>query len=501
VSDAGRPTLLGRAAEAIREADLARRHGFVSNLIGLIIEATGLQAEVGEVCLVGTDRNRDAVAAEVVGFRDGRTLLMPLGELHGIGPGTRVLASGAPFRIAVGEGLLGRIVDGLGIPEDGQPAGGASDPGRPGGTQVLARSTIAAPPSALSRPRIRERVGLGVRALDGLVPCGRGQRLGIFSGSGVGKSSLLGMIARSTSASINVIALVGERGREVREFVERDLGDALERSVVVVATSDQPALVRIKAAFTATTIAEYFRDQGHDVMLMMDSVTRFAMAQREVGLAIGEPPATRGYTPSVFALLPRLLERAGTSTTGSITALYTVLVDGDDMNEPIADAVRSILDGHIVLTRSLAHAGHYPAIDVLHSVSRLIGEIVSPEVAQAGQQLRAALAVLREKEDLVAIGAYQPGSDPALDAALSHRSRIERFLRQPVHERTDPSQTDARLLELGSSLASELERLSGEIPDAEEVIAEPEVNGGPISGEAVHDATGAPAIPALGLSI
>jgi len=488
-------TLLGKAAEAIREADLARRHGFVSNLIGLIIEATGLQAEVGEVCLVGTDRNRDAVAAEVVGFRDGRTLLMPLGELHGIGPGTRVLASGAPFRIAVGESLLGRVVDGLGMPEDGQPAADMSDPTRPGAGPVLARSTIATPPSALSRPRIRERVGLGVRALDGLVPCGRGQRLGIFAGSGVGKSSLLGMIARSSSASINVIALVGERGREVREFIERDLGDALERSVVVVATSDQPALVRIKAAFTATTIAEYFRDQGHDVMLMMDSVTRFAMAQREVGLAIGEPPATRGYTPSVFALLPRLLERAGTSTSGSITALYTVLVDGDDMNEPIADAVRSILDGHIVLTRSLAHAGHYPAIDVLHSVSRLIGEIVSPEVEQAGQRLRAALAVLREKEDLVAIGAYQPGSDPALDTALSHRPQIERFLRQPVRERSDPLQTDATLLALGDSLARELEQRSGEIPDAEEVVPEPGVAAG------AGDTSAAPAIPALGLGI
>ncbi|HSZ03991.1 MAG TPA: FliI/YscN family ATPase [Solirubrobacteraceae bacterium] len=492
-------TRLRRAAEAIMEADLARRHGFVTNLIGLIIEATGLQAEVGEVCLVGTDRNRAAVSAEVVGFRDGRTLLMPLGELHGIGPGTRVLATGAPFRIAVGEGLLGRIVDGLGIPEDGRPAADECDPTRPGGTRAQARSTIAAPPNALSRPRIRERVGLGVRALDGLVPCGRGQRLGIFAGSGVGKSSLLGMIARSTSASINVIALVGERGREVREFVERDLGDALERSVVVVATSDQPALVRIKAAFTATTIAEYFRDQGHDVMLMMDSVTRFAMAQREVGLAIGEPPATRGYTPSVFALLPRLLERAGTSTSGSITALYTILVDGDDMNEPIADAVRSILDGHVILTRSLAHAGHYPAIDVLHSVSRLIGEIVTPEVEQAGQRLRAALAVLREKEDLVAIGAYHPGSDHALDTALAHRTRIERFLRQPVHERSDPLDTDARLLELGSSLASELERRSGEIPDAEEVT--PELDAAVSADAPAYDASGAPAIPALGLSI
>jgi flagellum-specific ATP synthase len=489
VSDAGAPgALLARAAEAVLEADLARRHGFVSNLIGLIIEATGLQAEVGEVCLVGTDRNRAAVSAEVVGFRDGRTLLMPLGELHGIGPGTRVLATGAPFRVAVGKDLLGRIVDGLGIPDDGKPA-----------SRGLPRSTIAAPPAALSRPRIRERVGLGVRALDGLVPCGRGQRLGIFSGSGVGKSSLLGMIARSTSASINVIALVGERGREVREFVERDLGDALERSVVVVATSDQPALVRIKAAFTATTIAEYFRDQGHDVMLMMDSVTRFAMAQREVGLAIGEPPATRGYTPSVFALLPRLLERAGTSTRGSITALYTVLVDGDDMNEPVADAVRSILDGHVVLTRSLAHAGHYPAIDVLSSVSRLIGEIVPPELEQAGQQLRAALAVLRDKEDLVAIGAYQPGTDPALDTALSHRSRIERFLRQPVQERSDTSQADARLLALAASLAEELARSGGEIPDAEEVLPEPAT--GTEGDAAPTQSFGSPAIPALGLSI
>jgi flagellum-specific ATP synthase len=487
VSEAPAGALVARAARAIRENDLARRHGFVSNLIGLIIEATGLHAEVGEVCMVGTDRNRAPVSAEVVGFREGRTLLMPLGELHGIGPGTRVLATGAPFRIEVGDALLGRMVDGLGIPDDGLATPGA-----------IARSTIAAPPGALSRPRISERVGLGVRALDGLVPCGRGQRLGIFSGSGVGKSSLLGMIARSTSASINVIALVGERGREVREFIERDLGDALERSVVVVATSDQPALVRIKAAFTATTIAEYFRDQGHDVMLMMDSVTRFAMAQREVGLAIGEPPATRGYTPSVFALLPRLLERAGTSTAGSITALYTVLVDGDDMNEPIADAVRSILDGHVVLTRSLAHAGHYPAIDVLQSVSRLVGEIVPPEVAAAGGQVRTALAVLREKEDLVAIGAYQPGTDPALDAALAHRARIEGFLRQPVHERSEPADTDAQLLELAASLARGFEASEGEIPDAEEVPA-----GGPQHAAPPPFALpgGAPAIPALDLTL
>jgi flagellum-specific ATP synthase len=484
VSDPARGATIAAAAAAIRETDLARRHGFVTNLIGLIIEVTGLQAEVGEVCLVGTERGRaEPVPAEVVGFRDGRTLLMPLGELHGIGPGTRVLATGAPFRVAVGEELLGRIVDGLGRADDGGPV--------PGG---VPRSTIAPPPTALSRPRICERVGLGVRALDALVPCGRGQRLGIFAGSGVGKSSLLGMIARSTSASINVIALVGERGREVLEFIERDLGDALERSVVVVATSDQPALVRIKAAFTATTIAEHFRDQGHDVMLMMDSVTRFAMAQREVGLAIGEPPATRGYTPSVFAMLPRLLERAGNSAHGSITALYTVLVDGDDMNEPIADAARSILDGHVVLTRSLAHAGHYPAVDVLHSVSRLLGEIVTPEVAEAGQRLRAALAVLREKEDLVAIGAYQPGTDPILDAALAHRAAIEGFLRQPVEERSDPEQADRRLLELSGALAKMLDEVEGEIPDAEEVAPQP----GPGAAPALAVT---PALPPLGLSI
>ena len=331
--------LLNRAAGALAGADLARCHGRVNNLIGLIIEATGLQAEVGEVCLVGADRNRETVPAEVVGFREGRTLLMPLGELQGIGPGTKVLPTGAPFRVPVGPHLLGRVIDGLGAPLDGlgevtaeSLAGTASQAGRADqagqaahanqahtdqiGARPGFRSTIAAPPSALHRPRIHERVALGVRALDSLVPCGRGQRLGIFAGSGVGKSSLLGMIARSTSATVNVIALVGERGREVREFVERDLGEALEHSVVVVATSDEPALVRIKAAFTATTIAEHFRDHGHHVMLMMDSVTRFATAQREIGLAIGEPPATRGYTPSVFALLPRLLERAGTSPRG-----------------------------------------------------------------------------------------------------------------------------------------------------------------------------------------
>ena len=290
-----------------------------------------------------------------------------------------------------------------------------------------------------------------MRALDALVPCGRGQRLGIFAGSGVGKSSLLGMIARSTSAQVNVICLVGERGREVREFMERDLGpEGMARSVIVVATSDQPALVRIKAAFTATTIAEHFRDQGADVMLMMDSVTRFAMAQREVGLAIGEPPATRGYTPSVFALLPKLLERSGTAETGTITGLYTVLVDGDDMNEPIADAVRSILDGHIVLSRHLAHAGHYPAVDVLASVSRLVGEVTTREVRGAGDEVRRLMAAYRDKEDLIAIGAYQQGTDPLTDAAIAARTPIEQFLRQRVDDPSTAEEADEALLGLAA---------------------------------------------------
>jgi flagellum-specific ATP synthase len=483
---------LGRVAEVLRSSDLSRRRGRVSDLIGLIIEATGIQVEIGEVCLVGEGRDpgeRAPVPCEVVGFRGGRTLLMPLGELHGIGPGTVVDPTGAPFRVAVGEPLLGRVIDGLGRPLDGLavPQTGAW------------RNTTAAPPDALSRPRISERVELGVRALDTLVPCGRGQRLGIFAGSGVGKSSLMGMIARSTSAQVNVIALVGERGREVREFIERDLGDALSHSVVVVATSDQPALVRIRAAFTATAIAEYFRDQGADVMLMMDSVTRFAMAQREVGLAIGEPPATRGYTPSVFAQLPRLLERAGTSASGSITGLYTVLVDGDDMNEPIADAVRSILDGHVVLTRSLAHVGHYPAIDVLQSVSRLIGEIVSEDVRDAGQKLRAAMAAYREKEDLISIGAYQRGTDPVLDSAIALKGAIDAFLRQRVDEPSSVEGADAQLIALA-------EALSAQVAVAGEVVGAGPGAGGP-AAPAPRQVPVAPpgatqaAIPALQLAV
>ncbi len=429
---------LERAFSGLQRADLHARQGRVSNLIGLIVECTGVEAEVGELCNVETGRHSAPVPAEVVGFRDSRTLLMPLGELHGIGPGAAVEATGEHLQITVGDDVLGRVVDALGRPIDDLGYEVEGDQ----------RSTLSSPPSPLERPPIEDRISLGVRAMDALIPCGRGQRLGIFAGSGVGKSSTLGMIARSTNADVNVIALVGERGREVREFIDKNLGEARSRSVVVVATSDQPALLRIKAAYTATTIAEHFRDKGLDVMLMMDSVTRFAMAQREVGLAIGEPPATRGYTPSVFALLPKLLERSGTSAKGSITGLYTVLVDGDDMNEPIADAVRAILDGHVVLSRHLAHASHYPAIDILQSVSRLVGEIVSPEVRMAGQELRRLLAALRDKEDLISIGAYQPGSDPTVDSALAKREAIERFLQQTVDYSSSAEEADAGLLAL-----------------------------------------------------
>ncbi|HTN22843.1 MAG TPA: FliI/YscN family ATPase [Solirubrobacteraceae bacterium] len=469
--------LIERIAERVNDADLHERRGRVDDLIGLIVEATGLEAEVGEVCTIDAGRRRPAVPAEVVGFRAGRTLLMPLGEIHGIGPGKSVAATGRPVRVPVGDELLGRVIDGLGRPIDGLD--------RP--LPAVARSTQAAPPAALERPRIEERVSLGVRALDALVPCGQGQRLGIFAGSGVGKSSLLGMIARSCTADVNVIALVGERGREVREFIERDLGDAISRSVVVVATSDEPALLRIKAAFTATTVAEHFRAQGHNVMLMMDSVTRVAMAQREVGLAIGEPPATRGYTPSVFAMLPRLLERTGTSPQGTITGLYTVLVDGDDFNEPIADAVRSILDGHVVLDRKLAHAGHYPAIDVLGSVSRLEGEVTSRHVREAGRRVRALLAAHRDKADLISIGAYQPGTDPLVDEALVKRGAIEEFLRQRADEPSTAHEADEALCELAGTGAMLDEIVSG---SAVEMLPPPAAR-----------RAGASALPPLHLSI
>ena len=425
--------------ERLRRADPYRTNGRVIEVIGLVIESLGPEAEVGEVCVVGNAR-RAQLPAQVVGFRDGRTLLMPLGDMDGIRPGDEVVASGRTHTAPTGPAVLGRVLDGLGVPIDGGPPLGE------GGARVARRSTLAAPPNPMLRAPIEVRLPLGVRALDTCVPCGRGQRLGIFAGSGVGKSTLLGMIARNTAAEVNVIALVGERGREVREFVERDLGpEGLARSVIVTATSDQSALCRVKCAETAMTIAESFRDEGRDVLLMMDSVTRFAMAQREIGLAIGEPPASRGYTPSVFAALPRLLERAGTGETGSITALITVLVDGDDMNEPIADAVRGILDGHVVLDRRLAQRSHFPAIDVLQSVSRLAGAVATPEARAAAGRLREVLATYRAKEDLISIGAYARGSDPRVDYAIDSVHRLDAFLRQPPDQPEQPEIAERRL--------------------------------------------------------
>ncbi len=436
---------LSEGFRRLRSLDPYRLNGRVNQLIGLVVESKGPEAGIGERCeilLPGHRTGRPPLQAEVVGFREGRTLLMPLGDAAGVGPGQTVVATGAAVQVGVGDALLGRVLDGLGRPLDG--LGLPALEGR--------RSIDARPPDVLLRPNIRTPLSLGVRAIDALMPCGTGQRMGIFAGSGVGKSTLMGMMARGSSADVNVIALVGERGREVREFIEHDLGpEGLARSVVVVATSDQPALVRIKAAFVATTIAEFFRDRGADVLLMMDSVTRLATAQREVGLAIGEPPATRGYTPSVFALLPRLLERAGTSPVGSITALYTVLVEGDDMNEPVADAVRSILDGHIVLSRDLAHRHHYPAVDVLQSVSRLTAQLLSREHQEAGGRLRSLLAAHRGAADLIAIGAYVSGSDPLVDEARAKYDAIEGFLRQAVDDPYSRDDALDRLLALAGT--------------------------------------------------
>lgn len=421
---------------AIYNTDTMKLNGRITQIIGLVIESQGPHVNLGELCYIHPRNLGEPIPAEVVGFRENRVLLMPIGELQGIGPGCEVVSAHRTLKVSVGRQLLGRVLDGLGNPIDGKGPLISN-------TQYPLTAT---PPPPLTRRRISEGLGVGVRAIDSLLTLGRGQRVGIMAGSGVGKSTLLGMIARNTEADISVIALIGERGREVREFIERDLGEeGLKRSVVVVATSDQPALVRLKGAMTATAIAEYFRDQGMDVMFMMDSVTRFAMAQREIGLTVGEPPATRGYTPSVFALLPKLLERSGTGDRGSITGIYTVLVDGDDMNEPIADAVRSILDGHVVLTRSLAAQNHYPAIDVLASVSRVMTEIADKEHIQCAQRLRTLLAAYREAEDLINIGAYAHGSNPTIDQAIAAISEIKNFLQQEVDENTPMSETIERL--------------------------------------------------------
>lgn len=411
---------------AIDNANLVKIYGRVTQVIGLTIESLGPDAKIGDLCYVYTHYGKNVIKAEVVGFKNDRVLLMPLGELGSIGPGCDVVNTGMPLQIKVGTQLLGRVLDGLGEPLDENKL----PPG------LITYSTNRLPPNPLSRPIINEPLKLGVRSIDSLLTIGKGQRMGIFAGSGVGKSTLLGMIARNTAADVNVIALIGERGREVKEFIERDLGEeGLKSSVVIVATSDQPALVRIKGAFIATSIAEYFRDQGLSVNLMMDSVTRFATAQREVGLAIGEPPATKGYTPSVFALLPKLLERSGTNQFGSITALYTVLVDSDDMNEPIADAVRGILDGHIVLDRKLAHKGHFPAIDILASVSRVMKDIVDNDQLIAAENLKKLMAAYRDAEDLINIGAYQKGSNSLIDKAIDYYSIINEFTKQRIDEK------------------------------------------------------------------
>ncbi|MDB4868472.1 MAG: fliI [Cohnella sp.] len=428
---------LSRYEEALKHLDPVRVNGKVTQVIGLTVESEGPDASVGEVCAIHPMKGGEPILAEVVGFRDNRLLLMPLGELQAVGPGCDVVATGRPLTVQVGSELLGKVLDGLGRPLDGSKL-----PAR-----MPHYSTNRAPGNPLNRPRVTEPLGTGVRSIDGLLTVGQGQRVGIFSGSGVGKSTLLGMVARNTSADVNVIALIGERGREVLEFIEKDLGpEGLARSVVIVATSDQPALIRIKGAVIATTIAEYFRDRGLNVMLMMDSVTRYAMAMREVGLAVGEPPATRGYTPSVFAALPKLLERAGTGPTGSITAFYTVLVDGDDMNEPIADAVRGILDGHIVLHRSLANKGHFPAIDVLASVSRVMNAIVPQEHRESAEQLKRLLSVYRESEDLINIGAYQKGSNPEIDKAMQYIELINAYTRQNTDEKVSLQEATERLV-------------------------------------------------------
>ena len=422
----------------VRHVPPVQRVGAVTGVAGLIIESEGPNVGLGELCNVRSPRTDFAVRAEVVGFREHRVLLMPLGDISGLHVGCEVAASDRPPLPRPGPELLGRVLDALGRPFDDL-----------GLLPVDRAERDTTPPHPLRRQRIREAMQTGVRVLDTFTPVGRGQRIGLFAGSGVGKSTLLGMIARGCTADVVVVALVGERGREVREFIEKDLGpEGLKRSVVVVATSDTPAPLRLRAAFTATAIAEAYRDQGKSVLLMMDSVTRFAMAQREIGLAIGEPPATRGYTPSVFALLPRLLERAGAGEQGAITALYTVLVEGDDMNEPVADAVRGILDGHLVLSRHLAHHNHYPAVDVLESVSRLTRDVCTPEEVELAARAREMLALYRKNEDIVSIGAYQKGASAALDRAIALHEPLRGFLRQRVDEHTPRAESFKRLKEI-----------------------------------------------------
>ncbi|MBU8682399.1 flagellar protein export ATPase FliI [Bacillus haynesii] len=418
--------MLKQLLECIETADSFKRYGKVKQAVGLMIESKGPECSIGDVCKIYTKGDGPkAIKAEVVGFKDQNILLMPYLEAANIAPGSIVEATGESLRVKVGSGLIGQVVDAFGNPLDGSAL--------PKGLAQV--STDQAPPNPMKRPPIREKMAVGVRSIDSLLTVGKGQRVGIFAGSGVGKSTLMGMIARETAADLNVIALVGERGREVREFIEKDLGEeGLKRTIVVVATSDQPALMRLKAAYTATAIAEYFRDKGQNVMFMMDSVTRVAMAQREIGLATGEPPTTKGYTPSVFAILPKLLERTGTTENGSITAFYTVLVDGDDMNEPIADTVRGILDGHIVLDRNLANKGQFPAVNILKSISRVMSNIAEKDHIRAANRFREMLSTYQNSEDLINIGAYKKGSSREIDEAIQFHPKLISFLKQEVDE-------------------------------------------------------------------
>lgn len=410
--------------DAIENANLYKHYGKVIRVVGLMIESLGPESNVGEVCYIHTMRGQP-ILSEVVGFNEEKIVLMPYAEVTEIGPGCLVEATGGPLTVKIGRTLIGKVVDSLGNMLDGAPL--------PKG--LMRFETEKSPPNPLQRKPIRDSIQVGVRAIDALLTVGRGQRMGIFAGSGVGKSTLMGMIARNSGADINVIALIGERGREVREFIENDLGEkGLKKSIVVVATSDEPALMRIKGAYTATAISEYFRDLGFQVNLMMDSVTRVAIAQREIGLAAGEPPTTRGYTPSVFATLPKLLERTGTSDKGAITAFYTVLVDGDDMNEPIADTVRGILDGHMVLDRNLAEQGQYPAINILKSISRVMKQVASDEHQEIAQQIRTLMATYEENSELIQIGAYKKGTDPQIDRAIRYHPIIKAFLEQGIFE-------------------------------------------------------------------
>ncbi len=428
--------LLNKYKHLVDNTEMIKFSGRVSKLIGLTIEANGPAVEIGEVCQIYPLKGKNYITAEVIGFRDNVVVLMPFGEMTGIGPGSKVVATGSYLSVEVGDDLLGRVLDGLGQTIDAFKA------------PILHTKYEVdnAPPNPLTRSKIEDVLPLGITAIDSLLTCGRGQRVGIFAGSGVGKSTLLGMIAKNSNADINVIALIGERGREVREFIENELGEeGLKKSVVIVATSDQPALVRVKGAMLATAIAEYFRDHGKNVVLMMDSLTRFSMAQREIGLAVGEPPVTKGYTPSVFAVLPRLLERSGNSDKGSITGLYTVLVDGDDMNEPIADAVRGILDGHIVLSRKLAAKGYYPAIDVLESVSRVMPSVVDDDHVRLARRIKELLAVYNEAEDLIVIGAYIPGTDTRIDEAIAKVDAIKDFLTQTTQEHFNYDETISKM--------------------------------------------------------